>query len=627
MTDQEFEEHVERLERIARGDPRRYRVRVTAMALLGYAYLLAVLVGGVALAAGALWLVGSGPGGLALQLCILAALLAIDIVRALWVRLPAPAGIPLTRARDGALLQRVEEICRALGAPRPHVVLATSELNASVAQIPRFGVLGWQKNYLVIGLSLMRALSPAEFDALLAHEFGHLAGSHSWFNGWIYRLRMSWLRLLASLERQKSLNARLFQGFARWYVPRFNATSFVQARAQEYEADQAAARICSPRTAADTLLRVAIAGARAQEDFWAALWLRARVSGEPPATPFELLGAGLESGELRGAQPRSDAEIIAAELELETTLVDTHPCLRERLAALGVAVDLAPPARIATSAASHYLNARAPELEAALSREWCREVREVWRGQFAKAEANRARLVELAALSGARALAVEETWEQALCLWADERRDEALAVVRTLVERQPDFAPAQRSWGMHLLESGDDAGLAYIDRALALSRDGGISACEAARVFLEARGRCDEARVYVERVRLLEQWVEGARAERASVDITNELKPHALAPAALEALCEQLRADPRIERAYLAEKVLAVAPEYPVYVLAFRLRREWLWRKYTLPRVQKEIAERLVLDGDFFCLALGLAQRSLRRRVLVAAGEPIYRAR
>src|SRR5947208_2584067 len=83
---------------------------------------------------------------------------------------------------------------------------------------------------LLLGLPLMKSLTPAQFEAVLAHEFGHLAGGHGRVSNWIYRLRLSWARLLSALEGRKA-GSWLFLPFFNWYAPYFSAYSFPLARA------------------------------------------------------------------------------------------------------------------------------------------------------------------------------------------------------------------------------------------------------------------------------------------------------------------------------------------------------------------------------------------------------------
>ena len=97
-------------------------------------------------------------------------------------------------------------------------VLLTEEFNAAVVQIPRLGILGWNRNYLIIGLPLMKALTRKQLAAVLAHELGHLAGGHARLGNWIYRLRLGWMRLARRLEDSESVGKLVFRPFFARYA-------------------------------------------------------------------------------------------------------------------------------------------------------------------------------------------------------------------------------------------------------------------------------------------------------------------------------------------------------------------------------------------------------------------------
>jgi Zn-dependent protease with chaperone function len=98
--------------------------------------------------------------------------LAALIVRSLWVRIPAPEGISIREDQAPNLFEAADRLSQQLRAPRPRDVILDGRFNAGVAQIPRFGVLGWSRNYLPSGSPLLDALTPEQFEAVLAHEFG-----------------------------------------------------------------------------------------------------------------------------------------------------------------------------------------------------------------------------------------------------------------------------------------------------------------------------------------------------------------------------------------------------------------------------------------------------------------------
>src|SRR5262249_21700409 len=143
----------------------------------------------------------------------------------------------------------------------PHARIAKPlDFNAAVVQAPRLGLFGWYRNYLLIGLPLVKALTVEQFKAVLAHEFGHLSKGHGGMSNWIYRQRLRWSRLIAALEAAESWGVFLFRPFLRWYAPYFNAYSYPLARANEFEADATSARLASRQAAAEALTAVNVVG-------------------------------------------------------------------------------------------------------------------------------------------------------------------------------------------------------------------------------------------------------------------------------------------------------------------------------------------------------------------------------
>ena len=252
----------------------------------------------------------------------------------MWVRLEAPQGREITRREAPALFSMLDQLRRALKVDvRFDHVLLTDEFNAAVVQIPRLGILGWHRNYLIIGLPLMKALTRKQLAAVLAHELGHLAGGHGRLGNWIYRLRLGWSRLGEMLEQTESMANYIFRPFFKRYVPYFSAVSFPLARADEYEADRNSARLTSPTAAAAALTTVEVMSDFLHSRFWPELHQRATTSSKPQFSPFSEMDGALrtvvEDVALRGW--------LTVAMARKTSVADTHPALSDRLAALGQA--------------------------------------------------------------------------------------------------------------------------------------------------------------------------------------------------------------------------------------------------------------------------------------------------
>ena len=83
-------------------------------------------------------------------------------MRAAWVPLREPDGIAVTRADAPDLHRMIDELRELLAVKRLDRVLIVEELNAAVAQTPRWGLLGPQRSTLLIGLPLIQALPELE---------------------------------------------------------------------------------------------------------------------------------------------------------------------------------------------------------------------------------------------------------------------------------------------------------------------------------------------------------------------------------------------------------------------------------------------------------------------------------
>src|SRR5262245_57203834 len=141
MTQDEYEFLINSLELDAAIRPRQYRVRLTALAVLGYVYVIGIV---ALLLLSAAFLVfaitlGKGAAPLAIKLMIPLLALIYIVARAMWVSLPPPNGRPISAAEFPKLFDVIEHLRLRTGAPPLYEVLVTSEFNAAVVQNPRLG--------------------------------------------------------------------------------------------------------------------------------------------------------------------------------------------------------------------------------------------------------------------------------------------------------------------------------------------------------------------------------------------------------------------------------------------------------------------------------------------------------
>ena len=494
MTQDHFESLVRRLEQEAAANPSGYRRKLGALAFLGYGYIAAtliLLIGGTGLL---LWVGMTLNHAMLLFGWVLLFLISV-VVRAMWVRLDPPHGRPLTQAQCPELFALIEDLRLRASAPRVDRVLLTSDFNAAIVQHPRFGIFGGARNYLMLGLALMQSLSPEEFKAVVAHEFGHLSGAHGHFGAWIYRLRTGWARLLSALQTPRHWGSALFIRFFNWYAPLFSAYSFAQARQHEYEADQMSVAAVGREATASALLRVNTHGEFLSETFWPSIFKRADEEPAPTFSPFSMLGPALIQ---QGTAVATD-RLLAKALGQKTGYSDTHPCLADRLKAIGVEPYV--PGPIQPSAAEALLGTAVETLRQEVDVDWRNSVRQWWDKRHQYANDARARLVLLERKAETEPLSEEEHWDRARFTEEFKSGDAAMALYVQLLERNPRHVGALWRRGQLLLSQDDPHGIAQLSAAARIDRKLGQSACAAVVGFHRRHGRDIEAREYARRFR------------------------------------------------------------------------------------------------------------------------------
>lgn len=579
MTREEFDQLVRAVAAGVGRDPAALQRRVFQLALLGYAgllfWLLLVLLLAGAFFAALFWVDLEGRivcglvGGLILFVGGWAA------VRPLLVQLPPPPGRAVTRAEVPELFAVLAELQTRLHAPPFHEVLIDGDCNASVGQRPRLGLLGWSRNYLLLGLPLLEGLSRAEMRAVLAHEFAHLSRDHGRFSHWLYRLRRSWEEVFQQLARPPGPGQSARRSFVTWFWPKFNAHAFVLSRTNEYEADAQAARLAGKQEMAAALVRLRLLSRHLDENFWPDLWRLANAQATPPADVF---------GRLRDSLRRGPPEVerqrwLTEAFRTKTTNSDTHPCLTERLGALAVNPDSWPVSAVATaatpSAAECLLGAALEPIRAAVSAHWRTEMAKDWRERHARAAALAHRLSALNQAVPDPSADADSLWDQARVLLELQGDKQLEPLLRQILALRPDHAPANFYLGRWLLDQGDPAGESYLERVIQEDEDVLPQACALLREHYRRLGRLDRLREVETRLDRYERDAVASRQERSGFTAADVLIPHGLTAAELGRLHATLAADPQLARAELAQKQMRFFPKQKCFILCVHRWPAW----------------------------------------------------
>lgn len=623
------------LEEQAARNPKGFLWRVGMLAAFGYAYILGVALLMLALTVGLIVLICMFPNALTIKFGLAGVLvcggMGLGVLRALWVRLSPPEGVRLTEDQVPELFAMLRGLERDLGAPRFHEVLLVGDSNAAVTQVPRLGVFGWYRNYLVLGLPLMQGLGPEEFKSVLAHELGHLSGGHGRFGNWLYRMRRSWEGIFESLAtRHHGALAGLITGFVKWYWPKFNAHAFVLSRANEYEADATAARLTSPTAAANALLRSRVQFAALEEHFWPALYRRANTDPVTPGDLFDQIGAFLRSP----WQADDVKRWLKASFLIETNNADTHPCLRDRLRGLhalppGIESGVFPtalPEASPMSAAEAYLGKAMSTLAQGLNDRWRENVATSWSERHQHAKSLSQVLTPPPLPTSSHLEKVEVLWKRATALLDLDGDDAAAPLLEELLGLKADHAGACFVLGRRFLAKDDSRGVELIERALRTDHSLVQPGLELLYNYYARTGQRDQLRPLENRADQHRELEATATRERSDIKPTDTFLPHPLTEEQLAGIREILKAHPDVLEAWIVRKQVIHFPETPCFVLTVKIRTTWWTFRSDNPSQTtiNSLSQKMALPGNLYLFADEKDLTKVARVIQAVSGSLIY---
>ena len=98
-----------------------------------------------------------------------------------------PRGLEVTKEDEPRLFEFLHSLADEIGAPKPHRVFITPEVNAAVFyDLSLLNFIFPSKKNLIVGLGLVNVLTLSELKAVLAHEFGHFAQGSMLVGRWVY---------------------------------------------------------------------------------------------------------------------------------------------------------------------------------------------------------------------------------------------------------------------------------------------------------------------------------------------------------------------------------------------------------------------------------------------------------
>lgn len=488
----------------------------------------------------------------------------VAAVRALFAAQNPPDGEPIDLTTVPQLDALLRDTAAACDAPKIEKVLITRDFNCGVVQRARFGVLFSHENYLTLGLPLMLSLTPAQFRAILAHEFGHISRGHGRLGATVYAIRASWFAMHDQIARRSSFIVRAMLPFYRWFVPMFDRASASVTRDLERESDQIAQRVAGSEACAEALVTSAVRNLHIVKRFWQPLESELAASSEPPVEVFVRLSS------VANSEVPDAAELLAQYRSAPPTPHDTHPTLDARLSALNVQGDMvleriAQP--VSESAFSALFASTAGPLLIRESQQWVNDIRPIWRQAHSSQMARQERLRQLDERASQATLEPQEARQRAL-LAHSERRADALALLESTHDDSPEDPQVGVALGEALLPGRESEGIALLEEIARARMEFAIPCYQMLVSNAIRKGQSAEAARFRSVMNGVQAQVIEAQRERANFSAHERLDPHHLSDDEVAQVESSIKGATGVESAYLVRRTHSSFPRTPSYYCA-----------------------------------------------------------
>lgn len=341
--------------------------RLVRLLLMLYAVLVLALLGAAVLALNLGWygFRAGAPqrGAIWAALALLTGWAGLYLVILAAQPLPAPSGIRVPRHLIPDLDRALTRIAHRLGVGMVESVWITPDMNAALLQRPAWGCLGPIRSHLMLGLPLVHSVTVEQLEAILAHEFAHLARQRSGRDAVDAHLRALSMRVLDRVwGRLPAVLERALGGYCRDLLR--------LSRLEEFEADALAADLVGSARLAETLIEVGLKARFLDVDYWPTVRANNRRCPWRGLHPYREMGTRVEAAFLRNA---CRPEQLCPE-ERGQGLSGLHPGLRQRLRMLHAPLDVGPTA--GPSAARHYFSPLLPDVAWVFDLIWRASARE-----------------------------------------------------------------------------------------------------------------------------------------------------------------------------------------------------------------------------------------------------------
>ncbi len=314
-------------------DPKLVSRRIRLLVFLGYAYFVVIVVLGFASLAAAAWLY-TVEHTAACIIPLFFATATLPLIFAFPYHMKEPEGVSVTNAQTPQLYEMVKSVAQELGISAPAEILIMQDFNAFAAQRPvlDFSLRRRRRDYIGIGLPLMLGCTPEQLRCTVAHELGHLQANDGFTSQAVHHVLTLWREVIQRSQKVRIAHIHLagFAVFYQWYYPLLSAYMITISRSRELEADAASVRVCGPSLCKSTLVNTIVRGRYFHTFISESFRQQAHQLPQPPGGWYTYAAAKLAGD---GWQ-HNVIEVLGSALTEETQMVETHPCLYDRLSAM-----------------------------------------------------------------------------------------------------------------------------------------------------------------------------------------------------------------------------------------------------------------------------------------------------
>lgn len=591
----QFERMFHRLRRLEERHPFLYRVKLFIIAALGYFFLFAFILVSIFIILFSFLIFSLD------RLHIVVALLngillffGIHNLLSLWVRVKQLPFPDLLKEEAPQLYIEAENVAREMKGPSLQRIFFSDEERVYIVPHPKWGLLGRNQYYLVVGIPMMLGLRPEEFRALLAKEIGFYSKKHDGFLAWIYRVNKTWGIFSQSLgKRQGFPRSFVVTRFFSWYIPYLSVHAVVLSFKQEYRGDRCSARVVGAPNVANLLVRLELNYLALQRNFWKNVYSTAEFQSTPPHDVYTQMETFLKEP----YEPKEAALWLEEILQIKANKVNVEPSLSDRLEKLGEKDQLPEPLK--ENALGYYL-ASADRVFRVLNHYWRNQIKENWLDTYHQNRDRREELDQLNEKSLREHLNPEEKMERAFLTGELMGEAQSYPLFEKNAQEEPNDPKAQFYFGKILLSKNNPKGVEYLLRAIELDDEARINGFPMIQRFYLERGEEKEAEKFAEKVLEANQIMQTRRRAKTSIFPQDCFVPHGLSDSFIQEVKGQLKHYTPVLQAYLVRKELEFPSNEPVFFLGLTILRPlYLLTPASRKKYERKLAEKIINELNF----------------------------